>query len=96
MSELRCRPGDLAVMVKSEAGNVGKIVTCVRLANDSDLLPYGYQTCGIPHWVVDRDIPAINGRPCPFVADMYLRPLRPGEGEDEMLTIVGKPEGVAV
>lgn len=91
---MNCKPGDLAIVVKSEFCNEGKIVTCIRLASDADLAQYGYGSQGWVHWLVDRVISSGNGRPCPFMPDKYLRPIRPGEGEDEMLRIAGKPTEV--
>ena len=35
---LNCKQGDLAIVIRSHAGNEGKIVTCVRLTTD---VPHG-------------------------------------------------------
>jgi hypothetical protein len=83
---MRCRVGDLAILVQDKSGyHEGAIVECVRLyegpLQDSP---------NVPCWVttpilVDPD--GIICRPC----DDDLRPLRPDEGEDEMLRIAGLP-----
>ncbi len=31
---MRCKQGDLAIVVKSESGNLGKIVQCLRVVED--------------------------------------------------------------
>jgi hypothetical protein len=49
------KPGCLAMIVKSAAGNEGKIVTCVRyIPNYKFVEPFGYR----PSWQVDRQLPA--------------------------------------
>jgi hypothetical protein len=41
---MNCKPGDLAIIVKSLAGNEGKIVRCVRLR--------GMKPCSTPDGLV--------------------------------------------
>jgi len=67
---MNCKPGDLAVLIRSWAGNEGKVVTCVRLHGseyrdtDGDLLtPHG------PRWVIDRPLPSSIGGLVYTVAD---------------------------
>lgn len=84
MSELRCKPGDLAVVIAalgSKTSNIGKIVRVVR--RHSAQLDW--------EWVIEFDGREYVG------ADRWLRPIRdPGEdATDEMLRIVGKPQEVA-
>jgi hypothetical protein len=86
--KLNCRPGDLAVITHSWAGNEGKIVQCVRLVAGG----LGWIEDG-PRWEIDRAVPSKNGYPVFSVADCCLRPLRDSDGEDEMLRLVGRPVG---
>ena len=83
---LNCKQGDLAVIVRSAAGNEGKIVSCVALT---------FETWGFgsgPRWVTD---PPVSGCFTPVipVLDACLRPLRDNDGEDEVLRLVGRPVG---
>ncbi len=85
--QLNCRPGDLAVIVKSRAGNEGKVVTCLRL------IPGGPEWIEPgPRWEIDRDVDSVMGYLVRSIADVCLRPLRDDEGEDEMLRIAGRPQ----
>ena len=80
---LRCRRGDLAIMVKSWGGNEGRIVRCVRLAD-----PHEWDGAyGGPRWVVDRPVPD-NFLTVP---DDFLRPLRGDVQHDEALWQASDP-----
>lgn len=84
--KLNCKQGDLAVIVRSVAGNEGKIVMCMRLVLGEKHLFKG------PRWQIDRPLPHSTLGAGWTVADCALRPLRDGEGEDEMLRIAGRPQ----
>lgn len=89
---MNCRPGDLAIIVKSVAGNEGKIVRCIRL------LPSGSDKKFVfdgPRWVIDRPVPDSIGLEISSLADCALRPIRDNDGEDEMLRITGKPQEIS-
>ena len=90
MSKLNCRPGDLAIFVKSAAGNKGKIVRCVRLASKFEKID-----CGLVDfeavWVLEFPVPTLWGV-MPFAYDDYLRPIRDQPGDDETLTWAGLPK----
>ena len=82
---LNCKQGDLAVVVRSMAGNEGKIVRCLALTVYGAGLGYG------PRWLTEPVLLGCYGEPqAPL--DACLRPLRDGEGEDEMLRIAGRPQ----
>lgn len=87
--KLNCKQGDLAVIVRSAAGNEGAVVTCLELV----ARPYWFagEMPG-PTWRVDR---MLRGRafPTDVVADIQLRPLRDSDGEDEVLRLAGRPVG---
>ena len=52
---LNCKAGDLAIVVKSFTGNEGKIVRCIRLADDADKASFGC-LLSKPVWVIDKKI----------------------------------------
>ena len=84
---MNCKQGDLAVIVRSYAGNEGKVVRCVSLCER----PFWYTARWPgPTWHIDRELPG-ETFPVSVVADCQLRPLRDSDGEDEMLRLVGKP-----
>lgn len=87
---MNCKQGDLAVIVRSSCGNEGKVVHCIRLFTNTFSLPDGALVSG-PTWEVDPPVRGWNGLLIPGVRDALLRPLRDGEGEDEMLRLVGLP-----
>lgn len=79
---MNCKPGDLAIVVRSIAGNDGKIVRCLRLATRAELvaarfLPYG------PVWFVDKKLRAAwikkrtDAGAEPYARDCDLRPITP-------------------
>ena len=91
---MNCKQGDLAVIVRSLAGNEGKIVRCVQLLG---------QQCAVidprrgielfTMWQVEPSISDWRGYQKNSCADEFLRPLRDSEGEDEVLRLVGLPVG---
>lgn len=90
---MNCKQGDLAVVVKSHAGNEGKIVRCIRLSNfDGLTLPDGSIIFG-QVWETDCVSPTFSGKAHPFFLDKYLRPIRdPGDSAvDEMVQRLGTP-----
>ena len=74
---LNCKVGDLAIVVRSQAGNEGKIVRCVRLIGKEWLL----STIGVIDefwmWEIDRELPDWEGNLQNTFEDAYLRPIRP-------------------
>lgn len=84
--KLNCRPGDLALIVRSVAGNEGKIVRCIKFIG---AVP-GF--AGNDRWEIDTFLPANWGRTANSFHDAWLRPLRDEEGDDEMIQIAGKPK----
>ena len=92
---LNCKPGDLAIVVRSYAGNEGKILTCVRLASVSEQRALGYSVeLEGPMWVTDRATVNTAGKTDFLMPDDRLRPLRGGSSEDEVLRLVGRPAHV--
>lgn len=86
--KLNCKPGDLAVIVRSTCGNEGKIVRCIELH------PAGTDNSPIfkgPIWEIDAPIPSTWGDQTPYCPDSQLRPLRDNQGADETLTWLDVP-----
>ena len=89
----RCKPGDLALIVKSWAGNEGRIVRVIRGVDVS-------QYCGFDsshYWLVEGRLcdgvclwSARHGGDGVFL-DLQLRPIRDTPGEDETLIYAGLP-----
>lgn len=81
MSTLNCKLGDLAIVVKSYAGNEGKIVRCEKF------VPH-YRSKGIsgPAWVVSTPMVDSCGARWdrPFIFDAQLRPIRPLDELDDV------------
>ncbi len=107
---MNCRPGDLAIVVRSSRAPVrlGTIVRVLRPALSGEAF---VSTCGgiarfvdeRPSWVVESARPQpwwtdLSGRTRLFKQrvfwDANLRPIRPNEGDDETLSWAGKPEQV--
>lgn len=83
---LNCKQGDLAIVVKSYAGNEGKIVRCIRL------IPAGFgrfrESLG-PLWEVDVELNIVdeNGLkrpPVKIATDAHLRPIKPLDELDDV------------
>ena len=92
---MNCKPGDLAVVVKSFAGNLGRIVRCIRLRSEAATVrrPDGsFVTDAI--WEIDTCLPDFSGTQGPFCQDSLLRPIRdPGDDAiDESLQWLRVPE----
>lgn len=85
---LNCKKDDLAVIVRSIAGNEGKIVRCVAMAGAWEALDGSGA-----RWITDPPMRGLLGEPAYPVADCNLRPLRDNDGEDEVLRLVGRPVG---
>lgn len=85
---MNCKPGDLAVFVRShDQRNIGKHVHVLQR--------YGKRSW----WIVCASVVHRKFSDCPAGAecvtlDEYLRPIRFNPGEDEILRISGKPQEV--
>lgn len=88
---MNCKQGDLAVIVKSAAGNEGKIVTCVRLLGSMQWRHPDGRMHSCSTWEIDGVIKGWSWQMSNTIADDQLRPIRDNDGEDEMLRIAGLP-----
>jgi hypothetical protein len=92
---MNCKPGDLAVVVRSMAGNEGKIVRCVELVGDHKFNePNGVVVTFSNTWRIDPPLIGWRGLQSKHAPDEVLRPIRDNNGEDEMLTWAGKPSDI--
>jgi hypothetical protein len=83
---MNCEKGDLAVIVKSIAGNEGKIATCIRLASYEEVMREGFFAWArLIVWVTDGEFIINNGGTTSLAPDEYLKPLRDNPGTDETL-----------
>jgi hypothetical protein len=81
---MNCKPGDLAFIVHSEAGNEGRIVEVVRWVGFLNALAES----GANDWWQVRPL---DGKPIlwtrqsygDFYVDRFLRPIRPGSITEE-------------
>jgi len=76
---MNCKEGEMAFIVRSDAGNEGKIVTCVKYLGrtwwrDNNGITFIDHT-----WRIDRKLPAWSGKMGDTIRDKQLRPIRPGD-----------------
>lgn len=88
---MNCKQGDLAIVVRSVAGNAGKIVRCEKFVPNLKLVGRDGRTGSGPGWAIDPPLPGWSGRLTYRAFDSALRPIRDSDGEDEILRIAGKP-----
>jgi hypothetical protein len=91
---VNCKKGDIAVVVKSEAGNLGKIVTCGELiVNPPGCIQGAYWSTDVPLDFVDlKGIEQASRRYLSL--DRNMKPLRDQDGEDESLSWVLVPSSI--
>jgi len=78
---MRCREGDLAVVIKSDwEYNIGRLVKCVKIWQEGIWVIE--TTCVMKCSVVGSTDKVPKGMPI-LVYDNYLRPIRDNDGEDE-------------
>ncbi len=78
---MRCKVGDLAIVVKSLAGNEGKIVRCVQYIGVVKWKVIGMDDT----WLLDQPLKNIHGHSGFDMPDSFLRPIRDNPGQDETL-----------
>ncbi len=94
MTKLNGKLGKLAIIVKSEAGNEGKIVTLTKyLGTICWIGVNGPDTHGSPSWETDTALPAYDGSEDNTVEDEQIRLLDdPDEdAQDETLSWLPVP-----
>lgn len=90
---MRCRVGDMALIVESCAGNEGKIVQCLEMVGQQGCMGPDGQVEEGAVWRIDQMLPSWSGILDDYILDSQLRPLRkPGTGEvDQMVKLLGVP-----
>lgn len=94
---MNCKQGDLALIIRSAAGNEGKAVTCLEYMGTPGVMWYGNKMVNLAvgyWWRVDRDLNMLSDDifypdHSPFVRDDQLRPINglpDKELEDESLS----------
>lgn len=85
---MNCKPGDLAVVVRSVSGNLGKVVRVRVMINDVEFIDGSKLRC----WTFEGPTMFGSlGRLVTVIPDECLRPLRDNPGQDETLTWAGLP-----
>jgi len=86
---MNCKQGDLAIVVKSLYGNLGKVVRCLEYAGLVRWHDNGVSLGVLPTWKTDTEFKSNELHPTPDAAywmpDGQLRPLRGADGTDETL-----------
>jgi hypothetical protein len=83
---MNCKPGDLAVIVRSTAGNEGKIVRCIEMLGNMRWVRPDGSSYTAATWLIDRELLGFAGESSNEIADWQLRPIRdPGDATDETL-----------
>lgn len=90
---MNCKPGDLAIIVKSWAGNEGKIVQCVKYLGILATSDAFGNTTNEPCWAIDRPLQDAVGGVDNILCDDQLRPIRPqpDDAVDEVIQRIGTP-----
>ena len=68
---MNCKKGDLAIIIKSWAGNEGKIVTCLHYIGHIDGYAFGEDDL----WKIDRNLRTNIGRTVNVFPDAWLMPI---------------------
>jgi len=80
-TKLRCRPGDLALVLRSP--DWGKLVTCIELIGEDERLKFRIGDNNGPIWRIDRECMWADwdrsglGNALPYAPDAALMPIRP-------------------
>lgn len=105
---MNCKPGDIARIIyiahlpKAE-GHLVEVLRTEKLFGQEHVPSWACKTLSpLPCMAADRPGPANRysylapaGIEC-VIPDAYLRPIRPGEGDDETLSWAGKPQPAEV
>ena len=81
IAQLRCRPGDLALVLRST--DAGKLVTCLALITEQERATIGIADHNGPVWRIDRECVWNDwdeGVMLPYCPDSALLPIRPEPG----------------
>ena len=79
---MNCQKGDIAIIIDSDFGLEGKILTCKKYLGILPQIDKHGNTTDTAYWETDYDF----GGGDKSIADEQLRPIRDQPGEDETLT----------
>lgn len=88
---MNCKPGDLAVVIRSEAGNEGRIVRCVKLIGLTTWLSSDGSIRQAWKWEIDQRLPDWKGFAGNAMPDDCLHPIRPPGKPVEERHLMGVP-----
>jgi len=92
---MNCKQGDLAVLVKSTAGNEGKIVRCVRYVGRVNWNDGRGGSESLETWETDQLIRDASGVvEDSWYVDRDMRPIRSSDEPDETLSWCDVPSKV--
>lgn len=74
---MNCKENELAICVRSYAGNEGKVFTVLRIATREELDAAWFRYDDGPVWVIDRPVVTTDGTMRSLAVDAYIRPIRP-------------------
>ena len=89
---MKCKLGDMAVVIRSQAGNVGMVVTCMELLGSDVVIEcgtYTFRLNGGPWWALDKGMnlnyndEVIEGV-FPFARDEVLMPIGNQKAPEEV------------
>lgn len=91
MSELRCRAGDLAVIVRVSTEYHGHLIGRIIQVTE----PYFSEVGACWAWrYAGAPLVSANGNRVVGIFDWELQPIRPSDEPAEILTLAGKPQEV--
>lgn len=91
---MNIKPGDLCILVKSHAGNEGKIVTAVEHIGPMRIRDITHKIDITDVWRVTPLLPDCFGYLTDKVPTSCLRPIKDQPGEDETIEWAGKPSEI--
>jgi len=93
---MNCKQGDLAIIVKSRAGNEGKIVRCLKLTGIKPYFGVDGSLRDVWEWEIDSFVVNAGGKLVNYAPDDQLRLIRdPGDdAQDETLQWLDVPSKI--
>lgn len=94
---MNCRQGDIAMVVSVGSYRGANRSIAQALLGIPVRLAAGYLFEEQPAWRLESNVHLeVNGRHVEVqgIVDAILRPIRGGDGDDEIIALAGKPQGV--
>lgn len=106
---MNCKQGDMAIIIRSQAGNEGKVVTCMEYVRGPMLYESKGKLCALTAgdwWRTDRNVnmfveesdgsTVVYQDFAPFVFDKWIRPIGNKDNPEEVKDDVLLPSSVPV